>query len=74
MNSDASPYLARFLAISRVALGLDMRPETPHPETGTPTDDPCPKAMRSRSRVDDSSRSRRRSRSVRHVSSPAPII
>ncbi|MEA3153315.1 MAG: hypothetical protein QOK44_904 [Betaproteobacteria bacterium] len=83
MNSDASPYLARFLATSRVALGLDMRPVTPHPDTATATDDPCAEAIRSCSQVDDSSSPRPRSRSVgarfsgtalrRHPLPPAPL-
>jgi hypothetical protein len=53
MDSDQSRYIARFLATSRVALGLDIRTETPHPETATAADDRPAKAMRSYSRVDD---------------------
>ena len=64
MNSDERRYLARFLATSRAALGLDGRTQTPNAETAPAADDPHAEAIRSCSQVNDSSSPRPRSRSV----------
>jgi hypothetical protein len=84
MNSDERRYLARFLATSRVALGLDGRTQTPkNAETAPAADDPHAEAIRSCSQVNDAPSPRPRSRSAaarfsgtalrRHPLPPAPL-